>query len=127
MPGNAETLKESSSVDSSYSLPLGIRRLIIWGVILGSGSVGVSYLIFLIYWTWQQQGWVKDVVQQHFSATVGLPLAAVGSFLLVTVLQISAGKIEFDALGCKLKGASGPVVLWVVCFLAIATGIKVLW
>nr|WP_320014442.1 hypothetical protein [uncultured Desulfobacter sp.] len=111
----------------SLKLTPGMKQVIVWGVILGAGAIGLSYLLFIVYWTWQSQGWVKDVIQQHFAATVGLPLAAVGAFLLVQVLQISAGQIEFEAFGLKLKGASGPVVLWVVSFLAIAAGIRLLW
>lgn len=104
-----------------------MRRFIMIGIIGGASCIGISYLAFIVYWTWQSEGWVKDVVKQHFPATVGLPLAAVGAFLLVTVLQISSGKIEFEVWGFKVKGASGPALLWVICFLAIATGIKLLW
>jgi len=104
-----------------------MKRTIIWGGMIAAGSVGLSYIVFIVYWTWQEEGWVKDVIKQHFAATIGLPLSAIGAFLLVTVLQISAGKIEFEALGFKFRGASGPAVLWVLCFLAIASAIKILW
>lgn len=104
-----------------------MRRLIIWGVMCGAGAVGVSYLAFILYWTWQPEGWVKEVIKDHFAATIGLPAAGVGAFLLVQVLQISAGKIEFEAFGVKFRGASGPVVLWVVCFLAVAAAVGALW
>ena len=112
---------------ATQNLTLAMRRFIIWGIVVGAASVGISYLAFVIYWTWQEEGWVKDVVKQHFSATVGLPLSAIGAFLLVTVLQISSGKITLEVWGFKLSGASGPVILWVVCFLAIALGIRLLW
>lgn len=121
-----ETESTPEKTEHSSLTPF-MRRVIVWGVMLGAGLVGLSYLIFLIYWTWQDEGWVKDVVKQHFSATIGLPLSAVGAFLLVTVLQISAGKIEFEAVGLKFRGASGPVILWMLCFLAIAVGVKLLW
>ena len=103
-----------------------MKRLIIWGGMIAAGLIGLSYVVFIIYWTWNE-GWVKEVITEHFAATIGLPLSAIGAFLLVTVLQISAGKIEFEALGFKFRGASGPAVLWVLCFLAISTAIKVLW
>ena len=100
-----------------------MKRLIIWGGMIAAGLIGLSYVVFIIYWTWNE-GWVKEVITEHFAATIGLPLSAIGAFLLVTVLQISAGKIEFEALGFKFRGASGPAVLWVLCFLAIATAIN---
>lgn len=104
-----------------------MRWIIFWGVLAAGAAVGTSYLIFIIYWTWQTEGWVKDIVKEHFQATVGLPLAAVGSFLLVAVLQISVGRIEFEAWGFKVRGASGPILFWVITFLAIAFGIRLLW
>ena len=105
----------------------GLKKLIVWGVALAGGCIGASYLGFVVYWTWQEDGWVKDIIKEHFAATVGLPLAGVGVFLLVQVLQISAGKIEFEALGFKFRGAAGPVILWVACFLAVAAAIRLLW
>ena len=128
----SEQIMENESAEglpdrnTPFSIPPFVRYLVVWGALIGAGCVGVSYLIFVIYWTWQH-GWVKDIVQQHFPATVGLPLAALCAFLLVTVLQISSGKIEFEMLGLKFRGASGPIVLWVIAFLSIASSIKLLW
>lgn len=122
-----ESAKDAPDHNTSFSIPPFVRHLVVWSALVGAGCVGVSYLIFVIYWTWQQEGWVKEVVQQHFPATVGLPLAALCAFLLVTVLQISAGKIEFEMLGFKFRGASGPIILWVIAFLSIASCIKLLW
>ena len=65
--------------------------------------------------------------EAHFPVTIGLPLAAVISLLLILVLRETAGKLEFEALGFKFRGASGPVVLWVLCYLAITLSIKLLW
>ncbi len=64
---------------------------------------------------------------KHFPVTIGLPVAAVISLLLILVLRETTGKLEFEALGFKFRGASGPVVLWVLCYLAITLSIKLLW
>lgn len=104
-----------------------MKRAFVWSVIIGAGCIGISYTAFVVYWTWQQEGWVKDIIRQHFAATVGLPLAGVGGFLLVQILQISSGRIEFEAWGIKLRGASGPVVLWAITFVVIAFTIKFMW
>lgn len=63
----------------------------------------------------------------HFSATIGLPSAALAALCLVVFLEQTSGAIEFEGFGFKFKGASGPIVLWVFSFLAIAAAIKVLW
>jgi hypothetical protein len=41
--------------------------------------------------------------------------------------QRARGPIEFEAFGFKLRGASGPIVLWVFCFLSIAAAFQLLW
>lgn len=64
---------------------------------------------------------------EHFAATIGLPSAALASLCLVIVLENTSGAIEFEGLGFKFKGASGPVVLWCFCFLCIAGAIKLVW
>ncbi len=69
-----------------------------------------------------------ELIVKNFAAIVGLPLAAIGSFIVVVFLEHTTdGPLEFEGFGFKFKGASGPVVLWVLCFLAIAGMIKLLW
>ncbi len=70
---------------------------------------------------------LAEFLKQHAPVTVGLPIAAVLSLLLILLLRETAGKLEFEALGFKFRGASGPVVLWVLCYLAITLSIKLLW
>lgn len=68
-----------------------------------------------------------SIMLKQFVAVVGLPSAALASLFLVMFLEQTSGPIEFEGLGFKFKGASGPVVLWVFCFLAIVASIKLLW
>ncbi|MCW5204046.1 hypothetical protein VU12_14045, partial [Desulfobulbus sp. US4] len=68
-----------------------------------------------------------DMVFQHFSATVGLAFATITSLCLILLLRYSAGPIEFEGLGFKFKGASGPIVLWIFCYLVMVSSIKLLW
>jgi hypothetical protein len=68
-----------------------------------------------------------DVLREHFAAVIGLPMAGILALWVVTILRSQSGPIEFEALGFRLRGASGPVILWVVCFLAIALAIRLLW
>jgi hypothetical protein len=68
-----------------------------------------------------------QIALNHFAATVGLPSAALAGLCIVIFLESASGPIEFEGLGFKFKGASGPIVLWVFCILAIAAAIKLLW
>ena len=54
-------------------------------------------------------------------------MSAISAFCLVALLEIARGPIEFEALGFKFKGASGPAILWVFCFLAMIFGVWLLW
>ena len=65
--------------------------------------------------------------KEHFQALVGLPAAAFAATFIILIFKISEGPIEFSGLGFQFKGASGQVVLWVFCFLAIVGSIKLLW
>lgn len=69
-----------------------------------------------------------DLMLKHFQALVGLPMAAIASFFLVTFLRQRSGEgIQFKALSFEFKGPSGEVVLWILCFTAITIAIKALW
>lgn len=75
---------------------------------------------------WTNQHW-NNVAFDHFPATVGLPAAAAGSLIICTLFRTVEGKITFSVLGLKFEGASGPIIMWVICFLAITLGIHSLW
>ena len=66
-------------------------------------------------------------MEEQYLVGVGLPFAAIVAFLLVIILEIRSGPMEFNALGFQFKGSSGPVVLWVMCVLALTGAMKLLW
>lgn len=70
---------------------------------------------------------IYNVALDHFAATIGLPSAALAALWIVMFLESTTGRIEFEGLGFRFNGASGPIVLWVVCFLAIVAGIRIAW
>jgi len=71
-----------------------------------SGLVAlIVYVVFLylvtFYW---EGGWILPLFKAHYAFFVGLPL-----------------------LGLKFKGASGPIIMWVLVFLAIVLSIRLIW
>jgi hypothetical protein len=86
------------------------------GLLFGLVSVGSS-----------GQGFFTRITLEHFPAVVGLPASALAALSLVLFLENRSGPIEFEAVGFKFKGASGPAVLWAMCFLVIVFAIKLLW
>ena len=73
-----------------------------------------------------EEFWIP-IAKEHFSAIVGLPMAALAALCIVLVLRISSGPLEFEGWGLKFKGAAAPIVFWLLCFLAMAGAIKLLW
>jgi hypothetical protein len=103
------------------------RRRLALLAFAGGGIFASSYLLFLIYWSWQDSSWMLAVVKDHFAAIVGGPCSAFAALLIVLLLRYAVGPIEIKGLGFEFKGAAGPIILWIFCFLAMVSGIKLLW
>jgi hypothetical protein len=101
------------------------RRAIVWGA---ASVLGLVLAAFITIWMIGFYNvWEPQLIEDHFAAVVGLPAAALAASCIILVFRQTAGPIEFELLGLKLRGAAGPVVLWTLCFLAIAASIKMLW
>lgn len=66
------------------------------------------------------KGWVA---KPEVRALANFATAATFSLLVVLLLKFTAGDIDVGAWGLKFKGSSGPVIFWVLCFLASVHGI----
>ena len=92
---------------------------------------GLAFVILLIMWfalvDLTKQQYAKFVLD-HFQSLVGLPMAAILSFILVTFLKQRSGEgIEFKGIGFHFKGPSGEVVLWILCYSVITLSIAATW
>lgn len=115
------------SPEHPSDLTAAARRRFALAAIAGGSVFGTSYFGFLIYWSWQDRSWMLPIIKEHFAAVVGGPCAALASFLIVIVLRYTVGPMEIKAVGFEFRGAAGPIVLWIFCFLAMVSGIKILW
>lgn len=108
------------------------RRYANWAIVIGTG-LGTSYFLgFLVYHSLVPVStignWFLQILEKHYAACIGVPLSAIAAFCVVLLPKVvSSGSIEIEALGFKFRGASGPVVLWIFCFLAIIFGMYLLW
>jgi hypothetical protein len=94
--------------------------------------LGLMFLTWTTVWLffvflWQRQELLEQMMRDHFLAFTGAPMEAISATLVIAVFQTTAGNIEFSGLGFEFRGASGPTVLWIVCFLAIVGGLRLLW
>lgn len=53
-------------------------------------------------------------------------VACIPATFAAFLLQSTKGPLELSALGFRLKGTSGPILLWVVVFLAVSAVIAIL-
>jgi hypothetical protein len=87
----------------------------------------IIYLLFIgssFYWT---GGWVNSLFRDHYVFFVGLPFSGFLAYFIVGTLENVRGNIEFEAIGIKFKGASGPIVMWVLVYISIVLSIKIVW
>jgi hypothetical protein len=103
------------------------RKVFGWVVLIGTTAWGVFAGAFLAYHSLQPNSWLVELFQKHFAALLGVPMAALMSMCVVILLRYASGPVEFKVPGFEFQGASGQVVLWVVCFLAFVTALKLLW
>lgn|GEM_PF-1470509 len=121
---NSEEKKQSRSPADQDEQSF--RRVVSSGIVIL--VVLAVFLLFVLLLAVQfGQGFWLNIALNHFPVIIGLPVSAAGAFLIVMLLRNTEGPLEFEGLGFKFKGASGPVVLWAMCFLVIASAIRMLW
>jgi len=72
-------------------------------------------------------GFFDQLFLKHTPALVGLPIAAASSLALVLLLRTVSGDIQVTFIGFEFKGAAGPLIMWILCFLAMTFAIKYTW
>jgi hypothetical protein len=116
---------EQSSTAGSTSTSFSFKLIAAWLVVAGAGVLVVGGIVVAYRST--PTAWVIEIIRVHFAAIVGLPAAAIAALFIVLILEHIAGTVEFEGFGFKFRGAAGPVILWLFCFLAIASSIRLVW
>jgi len=89
-------------------------------------GIFVSVISILLLRTTGFAFW-QDVIKEHFLGSIGLIGIACLAFGIVIFLRQTEGPIEFEAMGMKLKGAAGQVILWALCVIVLSLCAKLLW
>ena len=112
----------------SASPPSLVRQVVTWLCVACGPALAAITFFPVIRAALQQQQWLLVIFRQHYAAIFGLPSAALLSFMLVVVFEARFDNIEMEIANLvKFRGASGPIILWILCFLSIASAIKLLW
>lgn len=89
------------------------------------GPTGAPIAVYV--WPRPPKALLTELVHTHFAAIVGLPTAALMSFCVVWIVRSAEGPLQLETFGLRLKGASGPILLWIVAFLAMVFALKLVW
>jgi hypothetical protein len=73
---------------------------------------------------------LKSWFTSHPAQNLGIPCAAVSAYAIVAALlrrsPDTSGPLAFKAFGLEFTGPSGPISLWLACFLAFVIAIRLL-
>jgi hypothetical protein len=116
-------LSRNDSAPTDVELPSSWVRLTVVFELAVALLLAPLIIVFLLYKT----GDLVVIAKAHAPAMIGIPWAGGAAFIVVLVLRTSFGAINFKVLGVEFKGASGPIVMWVLCFLVEVAAIKTLW
>ncbi len=92
--------------------------------------VGVAFfvgLVILLTFSYDYETRILNVIVKNYAAVIGVPCSALAALAVVLILRSSQGPLEFKGLGCEFRGASAPVLMWILCFLAIVGAVNLLW
>ena len=118
----------STTVPRKHPRKKSLKYIVNWLVLIFGGLYFCFHVGFVIWHAAHNQDWLLEQVKGHYAAIIGLPFAAYAAVCLVLFLESRYDDpIEFKALGFEFKGASGPIVLWAISFIIIATCMKLLW
>ena len=116
-------LPKSESLEAEIELPpswVRVAVVLLLAIALLSMPLAIVFLL-------NQSGDLVVLAKDHAAAMIGIPWSGGAAFIVVLVLRTSFGAINFNVLGAEFKGASGPIVMWVFCFLVEVSAIKLLW
>ena len=103
-----------------------LRKLESWVAVVGTALFAGASLCLMLYAEVTGKAWMQ-ITRLHFLTIIGVPAAAIASLGLVLLLRTVAGNIEAKFLGLEFRGAAGPIIMWILCFLSITLAMAKTW
>lgn len=104
-------------------------------VVLGLFGYFVALMV-AVFFSSRQESLGSDLRQWFMSSPaqhIGIPCSAIAAFAIVAVLlkafppaMDSGGELVLNAFGLEFSGPSGPITLWLMCFLGFVFSLKLL-
>jgi len=70
--------------------------------------------------------WFNSPLQPSFIPITGAAFCVALAFTLVLALEYATGQIKIKFATVEFEGASGPIILWCLCFFVLAYGLYLL-
>lgn len=70
--------------------------------------------------------WFNSPMQPSFIPITGAAFCVALAFTLVLALEYATGQIKIKFATVEFEGASGPIILWCLCFFVLAYGLYLL-
>lgn len=90
--------------------------------------IGLLYLCFLANYLLRPSKWNDSITQAilaNGASTIGLPLAALGSFVIVWILNTNAGgDLSFKGLSIEVTGPATALMYWIFAYLTFVVAIR---
>ncbi|WP_157619601.1 hypothetical protein [Skermanella stibiiresistens] len=96
-------------------------------LVIAIADIGGTAVLIFALWANRFDLVLSELVIKNFAAIIGLPFSFIGAFVVVALFRQGADPIEFEGFGLHFKGASGELILWILCFIAISGAIRLLW
>ncbi len=98
------------------------------------GLFGYAIALALAAFFSRNQGslgaWLRTWFAIHPGQKLGIPCSAISAYAIVAALSTPhldvVGPLQFKAFGLEFTGPSGPITLWLMCFLAFIIAMKLL-
>lgn len=104
------------------------RKLIEWGIAISALVVFLGFLatLFSDLFYYRQFPRLETLLGSENLGILPILFVVVASVLatfVVLLFRYTRGSLEFNALGVKFTGPSGPILLWVVSFMAVSAAL----
>lgn len=103
------------------------QRLLLIALFVATLMVAMVFFTYIVsaYTSFKYPEKFRLLAGDNASMLIALPQCAAVSFALVVFLRQTDGPITIEGLGFKFTGAAGPVILWILCYLAMAYSCKI--
>ncbi|MGA3302171.1 MAG: hypothetical protein ABSC72_02660 [Methylovirgula sp.] len=98
-----------------------------WTLVSLVVMIAAALTASLIYVIVHNQDSLRDDAAHHVTAILCVVGAAIAALLLVVFFRRDGNAMDIEALTIRFRGGAGALLLWILAFLAMVAGLRILW